>query len=184
MYAVVTTGGKQHKVAVNDTVAVEKLDAAVGESVDLSVLLVADGENVVSDASGLSGATVTAEVVGHGKADKVVVFKFKKRKGYKKTRGHRQPLTLLKITDVSLGGAAPKAKRAAKAEAPAAEAAPKPKRASKKAEAAEEAPVATTAPVAEEVAVEETPKPKRTTKKAAKPAEETPAKTDATEGAE
>jgi len=123
MYAVVSTGGKQVKVTKDETVAVEKLDAAVGETVTLPVMLVVDGDNVVSDAAALGSAQVTAEVVGHGKADKVIIFKFKKRKGYKRTRGHRQPLTLLRITDVALSAPAPKRTRK-KAEKPAEETAP------------------------------------------------------------
>jgi large subunit ribosomal protein L21 len=103
MYAVVKTGGKQLKVAVGETVSVEKLDAAPGEVVTLSALLVNDDEKILvgEDAAAVA---ITAQVLGHGKADKVIVFKFKKRKGYKKTRGHRQSLTLLKVTDIAVGG--------------------------------------------------------------------------------
>lgn len=103
MYAVVKTGGKQLKVMVGETVSVEKLDAAPGSVVTLSALLVNDDEKVLvgKDAAAIA---ITAEVLGHGKADKVIVFKFKKRKGYKKTRGHRQQLTLLKVTDIAVAG--------------------------------------------------------------------------------
>jgi large subunit ribosomal protein L21 len=111
MYAVVKTGGKQHKVVVGETVSVELLDADAGSVVTLPVLLVSDGEKVFAGKDA-AAATVTAEVLGHGKADKVVIFKFKKRKGYKRTRGHRQGLTLIKVTDIAL-----EAKKPAKAKA-------------------------------------------------------------------
>jgi large subunit ribosomal protein L21 len=104
MYAVVKTGGKQHKVVVGETVSVELLDADAGSVVTLPVLLVNDGEKLLTGKDA-AAATVTAEVLGHGKADKVVVFKFKKRKGYKRTRGHRQNLTLVKVTDIAIAGA-------------------------------------------------------------------------------
>ena len=111
MYAVVKTGGKQHKVVVGETVSVELLDADAGSVITLPVLLINDGEKLVTGEDA-AAATVTAEVLGHGKADKVIVFKFKKRKGYKRTRGHRQNLTLVKVTDIAVAGAkkAPKAK--------------------------------------------------------------------------
>jgi large subunit ribosomal protein L21 len=112
MYAVVKTGGKQHKVIVGETVSVELLDAEAGSVVTLPVLLVNDGEKLITGEDA-AAATVTVEVLGHGKADKVIVFKFKKRKGYKRTRGHRQNLTLVKVTDIALAGA----KKASKAKA-------------------------------------------------------------------
>ena len=112
MYAVVKTGGKQHKVIVGETLSVELLDSDAGAVITLPALLVSDGENIITGEDA-ANATVTAEVLGHGKADKVIVFKFKKRKGYKRTRGHRQNLTLVKVTDIALAGA----KKAAKAKA-------------------------------------------------------------------
>ena len=112
MYAVVKTGGKQYRVEVGETLPVEHLDALPSSLVTLPALLVSDGDKVLTGENA-GKATVTAEVVGHGKADKVIVFKFKKRKGYKRTRGHRQNLTLLKVTDIALAGA----KKAAKAKA-------------------------------------------------------------------
>jgi large subunit ribosomal protein L21 len=112
MYAVVKTGGKQHKVVVGETVSVELLDAAAGSVVTLPALLVNDGEKLLTGKDA-AAATVTAQVLGHGKADKVVVFKFKKRKGYKRTRGHRQNLTLVQVTDIEIPGG----KKASKAKA-------------------------------------------------------------------
>ncbi len=111
MYAVVSTGGKQLKVQKGTEAVVEKLDASIGDTVTFDVLFVADGEDVVVDADALASATVTAEVVEHFKAEKQVVFKFKKRKGYKRLKGHRQNQTRVVITDVAfVGGSAPKAK--------------------------------------------------------------------------
>jgi large subunit ribosomal protein L21 len=101
MYAVVKTGGKQYKVGKGDVLDVEKLDVEEGKKVDLDVLLLASEAGVVTDAEALSKATVTAKVLEHHKGEKVVVFKFKKRKGYKRTQGHRQNLTRLEVTKVS-----------------------------------------------------------------------------------
>jgi large subunit ribosomal protein L21 len=103
MYAVVKTGGKQHTVAVGEIISVEKLDAVAGAVVTLPVLFISDDDKVLTGAEA-AAATVTAEVLGQGKADKVLVFKFRKRKGSKTLRGHRQPLTLLKVTEISVGG--------------------------------------------------------------------------------
>jgi large subunit ribosomal protein L21 len=142
MYAVVKTGGKQLRVEVGETVSVELLDAAAGAVVTLPALLVSDGESIITGADA-ANATVTAEVLGHGKADKVVVFKFKKRKGYKKLKGHRQNLTLIKVTDIAASGAKKPAKKAAATtEAKPAKkvAAPKAEKAAAKATAGETAP--------------------------------------------
>lgn len=116
MYAVVSTGGKQLKVEKGTVAAVEKLDAAVGEVVTFDVLFVADGDTVVvgSDAA---TATVTAEVVEHFKGEKQLIFKFKKRKGYKRLKGHRQSQTMVKIIDVIMEGGAKKPAKAAAAKA-------------------------------------------------------------------
>lgn len=101
MYAVVKTGGKQYKVEKGDVLDVEKLDVEPGKKVDLEVLLLSDGDKVISDADGLAKAKVSAKVVEHLKGKKVIVFKFKKRKGYKRKRGHRQDLTRLEVTKIS-----------------------------------------------------------------------------------
>jgi large subunit ribosomal protein L21 len=125
MYAVVATGGKQEKVAAGDVVVVEKLSAAVGESVKFDVIFLADEDQIVVDPDQLANATVTGEVVEHFKGEKAVIFKFKKRKGYKRLKGHRQDLTRVRITDVAAGAAKKKAaskKAAAKVEEPVAEA--------------------------------------------------------------
>lgn len=103
MYAVVSTGGKQLKVAEGDIVTVEKLDAEIGSELDLDVLFLSDGDDVVVDKDALDKAKVTVEVVDHFKGNKVVIFKFKKRKGYKRTQGHRQDLTRVKVKSVRQG---------------------------------------------------------------------------------
>ncbi len=122
MYAVVSTGGKQHKVEAGNEIVVEKLDAAVGEKVSFDVVFATDGEQYVTDTDALATALVTAEVVEHFKGDKQVVFKFKKRKGYKRLKGHRQDRTRVVITDVALTGGSGVAKKKAVAAKPAAKA--------------------------------------------------------------
>ena len=100
MYAIIQTGGKQYKVSENDVINVEKLDAQVGEKVSLDVVMFVNGEEVVCGTPLVQGKTVEAEVVEHGKADKIVVFKYKAKKNYRRKQGHRQPYTALKIVSV------------------------------------------------------------------------------------
>lgn len=116
MYAVVSTGGKQLRVSVDDLVVVEKLDAPVGDKVEFDVLLVADGDSLAVTPAETASAKVIAEVVEHFKGDKAVVFKFKKRKGYKKLRGHRQELTKVRIMDVSTQAPKKSSRKTAKKE--------------------------------------------------------------------
>lgn len=118
MYAVVQTGGKQLRVSKDDVVVVEKLDAGVGDAVTFDVLMVADGDAVNVAPEDLASAKVTAEVVEHFKGEKAVVFKFKKRKGYKSLKGHRQNLTRVRITEVALSAKKKTTKKAAKPEEP------------------------------------------------------------------
>ena len=98
MYAIVKTGGKQYKVAAGDLLNVEKLEAEVGEKVELETLCVVDGDNM--DAKNEAGVKVVAEIVEQSKGPKQLVFKFKKRKNYKRLRGHRQNLTRIQIVSV------------------------------------------------------------------------------------
>ena len=100
MYAIVSTGGKQYKVAKGDVIDVEKLDAQPGDKVELNVLMLNDGENTVVDAASLSEKKVIAEVVEQFKGEKQLVFKFKKRKRYHRTKGHRQNLTKLQVVEI------------------------------------------------------------------------------------
>ena len=101
-YAVVQTGGKQYRVSEGDVVDVELLTTAEGETVTLDhVLAVSNGESLTVGAPTVTGATVTATVVKRYRGDKVVSFKKKRRKGYKRKMGHRQELTQLQITKVA-----------------------------------------------------------------------------------
>lgn len=100
MFAVIRTGGKQYRVAKNDRIEVELLDAKEGASVDVDVLALTDGSSVKAGASALSGAKVSAKVVEHVRGDKVMIFKRKRRQTYRRTKGHRQNLTVIEITDI------------------------------------------------------------------------------------
>jgi large subunit ribosomal protein L21 len=100
VYAIVRSGGRQHKVAVGDVLEVDRLESAVGSSVSLKPLLLVDGEVVTSDASGLGSASVTAEVLAESKGPKIRILKFKNKTGYRKRQGHRQRYTKIKITDI------------------------------------------------------------------------------------
>jgi large subunit ribosomal protein L21 len=101
-YAVIQTGGKQYRVAEGDVIEVEKLDVEAGTQTKFDeVLLVANGTNVSVGAPLVAGAAVTAEVVEQDKAEKVIAYKFKRRKGYHRTVGHRRQITRLKITSIT-----------------------------------------------------------------------------------
>ena len=101
-YAVIQTGGKQYRVAEGDEIDVEKLDVEAGTTTDFSeVLLVVNGTTVSIGEPLVAGAKVTAEVVDQFKDDKVIAFKFRRRKGYHRTVGHRRKLTKLKIQSIS-----------------------------------------------------------------------------------
>ena len=102
MYAIIKTGGKQYKVAEGDTIRVEKLKADVGETVTFDdVKLLAKDEKAVIDKKELESVKVEGKVIGQEKAKKVVVLKFKRRKGYKRKHGHRQKMTKLEITKIN-----------------------------------------------------------------------------------
>lgn len=100
MYAIVTTGGKQYKVAKGDVIDVEKLDAQPGDVVKLDVLLLSDGKKLTTDASELASLKVSCKVVEQFKGKKELVFKFKKRKRYSRLKGHRQNLTRLEVSSL------------------------------------------------------------------------------------
>ena len=102
MYAVVESGGKQHRVIEGETLKVEKLDLATGESLTIDqVLMVGEGESVKIGAPYVAGSSVTAEVVSHGRHEKVTIVKFRRRKHHRKQMGHRQWYTELKITSIA-----------------------------------------------------------------------------------
>ncbi len=101
MHAIIETGGKQYKVAEGDVLYIEKLDAEAGTSVTFDkVLAVINGENTVFGTPTVKWATVTANVVKNGKGKKVLVFKYKPKKNYRRRQGHRQPYTKVEITKV------------------------------------------------------------------------------------
>ncbi|NPD31138.1 50S ribosomal protein L21 [Eggerthellaceae bacterium zg-1084] len=100
MYAIVKTGGKQYKVAAGDVFSIEKLEAEVGDQVELETICVVDGDKAEFDAAKAAGTKVVAEVLEQYKGKKQLVFKFKKRKNYKKLKGHRQNLTRVRVVSV------------------------------------------------------------------------------------
>ncbi|MGI9491180.1 MAG: 50S ribosomal protein L21 [Geminicoccaceae bacterium] len=106
MYAVIKTGGKQYRVAAGDVIKVEKLDGEVGKSIALDQVLMVGDEGAEDGAKIgtpiVAGAKVTAEVLEQGRGDKVLVFKKKRRKNYRRTRGHRQHQTVLRISDINV----------------------------------------------------------------------------------
>ncbi|MCB1884075.1 MAG: 50S ribosomal protein L21 [Geminicoccaceae bacterium] len=102
MYAVIKTGGKQYRVAPGDVIKVEKLDAEAGGTVELAEVLLIGGEGEPKVGTPLlGGAKVTATVLEQGKADKIVIFKKRRRKNSRRKTGHRQKLTVLRITDIA-----------------------------------------------------------------------------------
>ena len=100
MYAIVKTGGKQYKVAEGDLVKVEKLEGEPGDAVALTPVQLADGATVKTKADELSGVSVNAEIVEQAKGPKIRILKYKNKTGYKRRQGHRQPLTVIKITGI------------------------------------------------------------------------------------
>ena len=104
MYAVIQTGGKQYRVAEGETLRVEKLSAATGDKLSFSPLLFADdGGNVQVGKPEVSGIKVEAEVLDQAKGKKILIFKYKRRKSYRRKTGHRQPFTALKIVSIKVG---------------------------------------------------------------------------------
>lgn len=101
MYAVIKTGGKQYRVSEGDKVRVEKLLGDVGSTVELNEVLMIGGEKLSIGAPLVKGAKVTATITAQDRAKKVVVFKFRRRKNYRRKNGHRQPFTELHITGIS-----------------------------------------------------------------------------------
>jgi large subunit ribosomal protein L21 len=120
MYAVISSGGKQYRVAEGETLRVEKIAGPSGSKVTFNPLLFADdGGGVEVGRPTVTGVTVEAEIVEQGLSKKIVLFKYKRRKSYRRKGGHRQPFTALKITAIRAGSAQPKAKAAQPAAQPA-----------------------------------------------------------------
>lgn len=107
MYAIIKTGGKQYRVQENDVLKVEKLNVAVGETVTFDEVVAVGGDKLQVGTPFVEGCAVQAEVLEQGKSDKVIIFKYKAKKDYRRKNGHRQPYTLVKVT--SIGAAAKKA---------------------------------------------------------------------------
>jgi len=146
MYAVIKTGGKQYKVAAGDKLKVEKLAGDVGSKVVLDkILVLSDGEAITIGSPLVAGAKVNATVVSHGRGDKVMIFKFRRRKHYRKTQGHRQSYTEILISDINGKGAKEAVAPAAKASKPVAEKAAPVAKAAAKPAAAKKAAVKTPA---------------------------------------
>jgi large subunit ribosomal protein L21 len=101
VYAIVRAGGRQEKVSVGDVLLVDKVAGQPGDAVELTPLLLVDGTAVTSDADTLAKASVKAEVVKAAKGPKITIMKFKNKTGYRRRQGHRQPLTQIKITDIT-----------------------------------------------------------------------------------
>jgi large subunit ribosomal protein L21 len=169
MYAVIKTGGKQYRVTPGEKLRVEKLLDEVGSDITLNkVLMMVDGDNVTIGAPLIAGASVPATVVSHGRDDKVMIFKFRRRKHYRKTQGHRQSYTEIQIGD--FGGS--KTAKAAKPEVKAAKAEEKVKTEAAPAKAAKPAakPAKAAAPAKEAKVAKPAAKATKPAAKAAKPA--------------
>jgi large subunit ribosomal protein L21 len=103
VYAIVRSGGRQHKVAVGDVVQVDRIVGKTGTPVELKALLIVDGDSVTSDAWVLEGVKVTGEIVAEIKAPKIDILKFKNKTGYRVRQGHRQKYTQIKVTSIDTG---------------------------------------------------------------------------------
>ena len=167
MYALVRTGGKQYRVAKDDTILVERIAADEGAEVILDdVVMLGDGDKVTIGTPRVEGAAVSATVVSQTRGPKIIIFRRKRRKNHRRTQGHRQDLTLLKINAIAADGkslkpkAAPAKKAAAKEEAA-------PKAAAKKAAAKKAAPKAEAKAAPKKAAAKKTAAKKATAKKAA-----------------
>ena len=170
MYAIVEIAGQQYKVEKDQQIFVHRLEGEEGSKVSFdNVLLTADGDKIQVGAPAVEGISVSGKILEHLKGDKVIVFKKKRRKGYKKRNGHRQYLTKIEITGFGKGGAAKAAPKKAEAtkveEAPKAKAAAAPKAKATEAKAPKAAPKKAAAPKAE--AKKATAKAKPAAKKAA-----------------
>ena len=101
MYAVIKTGGKQYRVKSGDKIFVEKLEGEIGATINLDQVLMLGGESVKLGKPLVAGAKVAAKILEHGRGEKLIIFKFRRRKNYRRKNGHRQPFTTLQITDIT-----------------------------------------------------------------------------------
>jgi len=154
MFAVIKTGGKQYKVAPNDILRIEKIEGQPGDTIELDAVLAVGGEaGVTLGAPLVEGAMVAAELIEQGRADKIIVFKKKRRKNHRRRNGHRQHETVLRVTEILTDGKKPSKAKAKPAPA--------------KAEPAPEADKAAAAPAKKTPAKKAAPKKKAAAKKAA-----------------
>ncbi len=159
MYAVVKTGGKQYRVSKDDTILVEKLEGQEGDTITLpEVIMLGDGDKITIGKPQVADAVVEAKVVSQTRGPKIIIFRRKRRKNHRRTRGHKQDLTLLKVTDILTSAKAPAAKKAAPV-------AKKSENKPAETKAAKKEPVAKKAPAATKAAKKKAPK-KVATKKA------------------
>ena len=166
MYALVRTGGKQYRVAKDDTILVERIAADEGAEVILDdVVMLGDGDKVTIGTPRVEGAAVSATVVSQTRGPKIIIFRRKRRKNHRRTQGHRQDLTLLKINAIAEDGKSLKPKAAPAKKAAAKKAAPK--AAAKKAAAKKAAPKAEAKAAPKKAAAKKTAAKKATAKKAA-----------------
>ena len=120
MYAIVRCGGRQERASVDDVLTLDRLPGDVGSTLTLPVLLVVDGDNVITDAEELGGFQVAAEIVGAASGPKINMVRYKNKTGYRRRLGHRQKFTQVKITGITRGGKAAGGSASAKASKPAA----------------------------------------------------------------
>jgi large subunit ribosomal protein L21 len=116
MYAIIKAGGKQYRVQKDDVFKIEKINAEAGDTVTFDEVLAVGGDSLTVGTPFVEGYTVQAEVLEQGKNDKVIIYKYKAKKDYRKKNGHRQPYTLVKVTDIVAGGAKAEPKAEAVAE--------------------------------------------------------------------
>jgi large subunit ribosomal protein L21 len=165
MFAVIRTGGKQYKVAKNDVIRVERLPGATGDLVELNeVLMLGEGDQVTVGAPLVAGACVGAALLGQAQGDKVLIFKKNRRHNYRRKNGHRQDLTVLRITEILTDGQKPNKELVAAAVTPAKSEAPAKKTAKAKTAKPKAAAKKAAAPKA---AAKKAAKPKAAAKKAA-----------------
>jgi len=175
MFAVIRTGGKQYRVAPNDIIEIERIAGEPGDIITLGEVLLLGGDSPKTGSPTIAGALVAAEVMEQTRGDKIIVFKKKRRKNYRRNKGHRQDLTLLRITEILTDGKKPSQRKVArpqpnkveakKPEADEAEVKPAKKPAAKKA-----APAKKTAPAKKAAAAKKPAAKTGATKPAAKPA--------------